>query len=90
MLVNNAGIVPTTGEAQDYPVVAFDKLIYNNVRSAFMMTRTALPELQKTRGTIVSAGSEAGLNGTPMFTPYGGTKDFVHGYMKGVAVEQAK
>ena len=90
VLVNNAGTVPDTGEAQNYPIEAFDKLIHNNVRSAFMMTRTALPELQKTHGNIVSAGSEAGLNGTLTFTPYGGTKGFMHGFMKGVAVEQAK
>jgi short-subunit dehydrogenase len=53
------------------------------------MTRYALPHLRKTRGNIVSAGSEAGLNGTPMATPYGGTKAFLHAFMKGVALEQA-
>ena len=90
VLVNNAGTVPANGEAQEYPVEAFDKLIHNNLRSAFLMTRAALPELHKTRGNIVSAGSEAGFNGTPMFTPYGGTKGFMHAFMKGVAVEQAK
>jgi NAD(P)-dependent dehydrogenase (short-subunit alcohol dehydrogenase family) len=53
------------------------------------MTKHAIPHLQKTRGNIVSAGSEAGLNGTPMATPYGGTKAFLHAFMKGVALEQA-
>ncbi|MDX1418886.1 MAG: SDR family oxidoreductase [Rubricoccaceae bacterium] len=90
VLVNNAGVMPAVGETQDYPVEGFETLLHNNIRSAFLMTRAALPHLQKTRGNIVSAGSEAGYNGTPSFTPYGGTKAFLHAFMKGVAVEQAK
>jgi NAD(P)-dependent dehydrogenase (short-subunit alcohol dehydrogenase family) len=90
VLVNNAGVLPETDETQDYPVEAFEQLVHNNVKSVFHMTRAALPHLQKTRGNVVSAGSEAGFNGTPQFTPYGGTKAFVHAFMKGVAVEQAK
>lgn len=43
-----------------------------NLRSAFLMTKYALPHLQKTRGNIVSAGSEAGFNGLAYNTPYGG------------------
>ena len=46
--------------------------------------------MQKTRGNVVSAGSEAGFNGQPMNAPYGGTKAFIHSFMMGVAVEQAK
>ena len=90
VLVNNAGVLPETGETQDYPVEAFEQLIHNNVKSCFYMTRAALPALQKARGCIVSAGSEAGWNGTPSFSPYGGTKAFVHAFTKAVAVEQAK
>ncbi len=90
VLVNNAGVLPETGETQAYPVEAFESLIRNNTFTAFHMTRAALPELQKTRGCIVSAGSEAGYNGTPSFTPYGATKAWMHAFMKGVAVEQAK
>ncbi len=90
VLVNDAGTLPETGETQEYSINAFDKLVHNNIRSAFMMTRAALPELQKTRGNIVAAGSEAGFNGTPMFTPYGATKGWMHAFIKGVAMEQAK
>lgn len=90
VLVNNAGTLPETNELQDYSTEAFDKLVHNNIRSAYMMTRAALPELQKTRGNIVAAGSEAGVNGTPLFTPYGATKGWMHAFIKGVAMEQAK
>ena len=90
VLVNNAGVLPVLAELHEYPVDAFEKLIHNNIYTAFHMTRAALPELQKSRGNIVSAGSEAGWNGSPQFAPYGPTKAYIHALMKGVAGEQGK
>jgi NAD(P)-dependent dehydrogenase (short-subunit alcohol dehydrogenase family) len=90
ILVNNAGAFPTTSTIDKYPLEAFEYMIKNNIYSNFMMTKAAIPHLQKTRGNIVSAGSEAGHMGEPQNTPYGGTKGFVHAFQKGVAVEQAK
>lgn len=90
ILVNNAGVLPYMSETQDLPVEAFEMLVKNNLRSAFLMTKFALPYLQKTQGNIVSAGSEAGFNGLAECTPYGGTKGWMHSFMMGVAVEQAK
>lgn len=90
ILVNNAGVFVVTGETQDYPIEDFDYTMRMNIRSAFLMTKYALPHLQKTGGNIVSAGSEAGFNGLAQNTPYGGTKGWMHSFMKGVAVEQAK
>ncbi|MCC3157619.1 SDR family oxidoreductase [Hymenobacter sp. 15J16-1T3B] len=90
ILINNAGVFPATATIDKYPVEAFQYMVKNNIYSCFMMTRAAMPELQKTRGNVVSAGSEAGWMGEPQNTPYGGTKGFVHAFMKGVAVEQAK
>lgn len=89
ILVNNAGVFPATAELQEYPEDVFDNLLKNNLRTAFMMTKYALPELQKTKGNIVSAGSEAGQLGIAMNAPYGGTKGFIHAFTKGLAVEQA-
>lgn len=88
VLINNAGVLPKLAELQEYPVEDFESLIHNNIYTAFHMTRAALPELQKTRGNIVSAGSEAGWNGSPQFAPYGPTKAYIHALMKGVAGEQ--
>ncbi len=90
ILVNNAGVFLAIGETQDYPIEAFDQTIRMNIRSAFLMTKYALPHLQKTRGNIVAAGSEAGFNGVAQNSPYGGTKGWMHAFIKGVAVEQAK
>lgn len=90
VLVNNAGVFLVTAETQDYPLEVFDQTLRMNLRSAFLMTKYALPHLQRTQGNVVSAGSEAGFNGLARNTPYGGTKGWMHSFMKGVAVEQAK
>jgi NAD(P)-dependent dehydrogenase (short-subunit alcohol dehydrogenase family) len=90
ILVNNAGVFLATGETQDYPIEVFDQTIRNNIRTAFLMTKYALPHLQKTQGNIVATGSEAGFNGLPKNSPYGGTKGWMHAFIKGVAVEQAQ
>ena len=90
VLVNNAGVFLDNAMTQDYPVQDFDETIRMNIRSAFMMTRFALPHLQKSRGNIVSAGSESGFIGLAQNTPYGGTKGWMHAFMRGVAVEQAQ
>lgn len=90
VLINNAGVFLVAAETQDYPVELFDRTLQMNLRSAFLMTKCALPHLQKSRGCIVSAGSEAGFNGLAQNTVYGGTKGWMHSFMKGVAVEQAK
>jgi len=90
VLVNNAGVFLVNAETDDIPVESFDEQQRANTRSAFLMTKYALPHLRKTRGNIVSAGSEAGFNGLAQNTAYGGTKGWIHSFMLGVAVEQAK
>ena len=90
VLVNNAGYFDGMVETQDFPLETYDRMMWANVRSTFLMTKYALPHLQKTRGNIVSAGSEAGFNGIAYFTPYGATKAAIHAFIKGVAVEQAR
>ena len=90
VLVNNAGIFIAIAETDDYRIEDFDWTVRNNLRTAFLMTKFALPHLQKSRGNIICTGSEAGFSGSPGCTPYGGTKGFLHAFMAGVAVEQAK
>jgi Dehydrogenases with different specificities (related to short-chain alcohol dehydrogenases) len=89
VLVSNAGIFIANAATEDYRIEDFDRTVRNNIRTAFLMTKFALPHLQASRGNIIFTGSEAGLNGSPRFTPYGGSKGFLHAFMKGVALEQA-
>jgi NAD(P)-dependent dehydrogenase (short-subunit alcohol dehydrogenase family) len=90
VLINNAGVLLIGAETDKIPVEQFDEHIRCNVRTAFLMTKYALPHLRETRGNIVFAGSAAGINGEPAATVYGGTKGFLHAFTAGVAVEQAK
>lgn len=90
ILINNAGVFPVTATIDEFPLEAFDYLIKNNIRSTFLMTKYAIPELVKTKGNIVAAGSESGFLGLGQNTPYGGTKGFIHAFIKGVAAEQAQ
>jgi NAD(P)-dependent dehydrogenase (short-subunit alcohol dehydrogenase family) len=89
ILINNAGILLVGAETDKMPVENFDEHVRSNIRTAFLMTKFALPHLRKTRGNIICAGSAAGVNGEPGATAYGGTKGFLHSFMAGVAVEQA-
>jgi len=89
VLVSNAGVFIANAETDVYRIEDFDRTVRNNIRTAFLMTKFALPHLQASRGNIIYTGSEAGLNGSPRFTPYGGSKGFLHAFMKGVALEQA-
>lgn len=90
ILINNAGILLVSAETDDMPVDQFDEHLRSNLRSAFLMTKYALPHLRETHGNIISAGSESGFNGLAQNTTYGGTKGFLHAFMMGVAVEQAQ
>lgn len=90
ILINNAGVYPEANTIDEFSTESFDNLLKNNLRTAFLMTKYAVPHLKKYRGCIVSAGSEAGKIGIPNVSPYGGTKGFMHAFMKGVAAEQAK
>lgn len=90
VLVNNAGVFLVTGMTEDYPVELFDRTIASNLRSVFLMTKFALPHFQKSHGSIVATGSESGKIGLAMNTPYGGTKAWIHAFIQGVAVEQAR
>ncbi|HEY7059342.1 MAG TPA: SDR family oxidoreductase [Vicinamibacterales bacterium] len=60
------------------------------LRDKVAIVKYVLPHLRATKGTIISAGSEGGVNGQPRNTGYGGTKAFLHAFMAGVAVEQAR
>lgn len=90
ILINNAGVFPVMEEIQNFPTDAFEYLMKNNVRTTFLMTKFAMPELKRTKGCIVSAGSESGLIGLGENAVYGGTKGWIHAFTRGVAVEQAK
>ena len=90
ILINNAAAFPESNFLTDLSEEAIDYMLKNNIRTTIMMSKAALPELQKSKGNIVTTGSEAGLLGQPQNAPYGGTKGFNHAFTRGLAGEQAQ
>lgn len=59
-LVNAAGVIGA-GSIQDTTPAEWDRQMDANLRSVFLLTRAATPELVKRRGAIVNLSSVAGL-----------------------------
>lgn len=90
VLVNNAATeADRMCPADEMPVSELDRLMRANARSVVLMTRAALPALRASRGTILTAGSTAGVSGIPNMAIYGATKGFATSFTLGVAAESA-
>jgi len=90
VLVANAGLFPEQEELPEFPIERFDELIHTNIKGTYLSVRAALPELRKTRGVVLAAGSEAGIKGIPQSVSYGASKGWIITFIRGVAAEQAK
>ena len=85
-VVNNAGI----GLTKSVPEISdddFDGLMAVNLRATFRLSRQVLPELTKTRGSIVNIGSVHGRSPMPKFSVYAASKAAVEGLTRGMAVD---
>jgi NAD(P)-dependent dehydrogenase (short-subunit alcohol dehydrogenase family) len=86
VMVNNAGIeiaapLPETDDA------AFGRLFDINVKGVFFGIKYAVPELAKTRGTILNMASAAGVAGVPLLGGYAATKAAVISLSQTAAIE---
>jgi len=73
VLVNSAG-VGIAGQIGDTSTKQFDLQQSVNLRSAFLVTREALPALRESRGYVINLASIAGTIPTPGLATYGATK----------------
>lgn len=73
VLVNSAG-VGIAGRIGDMSTKQFDLQQTVNLRSAFLVTREALPALRASRGYVVNLASIAGTIPTPGLASYGASK----------------
>jgi len=73
VLVNSAG-VGIAGRIGDMSTKQFDLQQTVNLRSAFVVTREALPALRASRGYVVNLASIAGTIPTPGLASYGAAK----------------
>ena len=76
VLVNNAGTTKfcAHGDLDGLDADDFHRLYQVNVVGAFQMVRAAVPELKKTRGSIVNVASVAGLMGVGSSLAYACSK----------------
>jgi NAD(P)-dependent dehydrogenase (short-subunit alcohol dehydrogenase family) len=73
VLVNSAG-VGVAGRIEDLETKHWDLQLTVNLRSAFLVTRFALPLLKESRGIVVNLSSIAGTMPAPGLAAYGAAK----------------
>ena len=88
VLVNSAGIY-REGAIVDTDEETFDDIFSTNVKGTFFVTRAAVGELCKSRGSIVNVASDAGLRGNYFCAAYSASKGAVVAFTKSLALELA-
>jgi NAD(P)-dependent dehydrogenase (short-subunit alcohol dehydrogenase family) len=88
-LVNNAGWHPPHYSIDDFAADDFRALLELNVVAVFVASRTALPWLRKTRGSIINLASLVATIGQHYATTYVATKGAVLAFTKALAIDEA-
>ena len=89
ILINNAGIMQEA-YAEDMTLDDWMRTINVNLTAPFLLIKSALSHLRKTKGAIVNTGSIEGLGSNPMHAAYGASKAGLHGLTKAIAVDHGK
>ena len=86
VLINNAGMMQEA-TVEDMTIEDWHRNLAVNLTAPFLMIKSALPHLRKTRGNIVNIGSIEGLGANPLHSAYCATKAGLHGLTRAVAVD---
>jgi 3-oxoacyl-[acyl-carrier protein] reductase len=90
IVVNNAGITHKNQSLMTVTEEEFDRIYAVNVKSIYLTTLAAVPELEKRGGgSIINTASTAGVRPRPGLTWYNGSKGAVIALTKSMAVELA-
>jgi meso-butanediol dehydrogenase/(S,S)-butanediol dehydrogenase/diacetyl reductase len=89
ILVNNAGMA-TEGDVTQTSEEDFERVMAVNVGGYFHMAKAAMPELVKTRGSIVMTSSVSGLGGDWNLFAYNTSKGAVSNMVRAMAMDAAK
>jgi NAD(P)-dependent dehydrogenase (short-subunit alcohol dehydrogenase family) len=87
MACNNAGIGGDLAATADYPLDAWQRVIGVNLTGVFHCMKYEIPELLKTRGSIVNVASILGAVGFAHAPAYTAAKHGVLGLTKAAAIE---
>ncbi|MDN3644848.1 SDR family oxidoreductase [Pontixanthobacter aestiaquae] len=86
VLVNNAGIA-RMGQLADARDKDIDAVIDINVKGVLYLSRSAIPELLKTKGNIINIASVSGLGGDWMMPIYNASKGAVVNLTRAMALQ---
>jgi meso-butanediol dehydrogenase/(S,S)-butanediol dehydrogenase/diacetyl reductase len=89
ILINNAGIA-SEGDIMKTSEEDFERVMAVNVTGYFHMAKAAMPELVKTRGSIVMTSSVSGLGGDWEMFAYNTSKGAVSNMVRAMALDAAK
>ena len=90
VLVNNAGVMASRTRAGETDDAAWTRALEGNLLSVARCSKAALPELIRSKGTIVNIASAAGLKGSPGLTAYAAAKAAVVNLTKTMALDYAR
>lgn len=89
VLINNAGVA-TEGDIMQTSEEDFEHVMAVNVSGYFHMAKAAMPELVKTRGSIVMTSSVSGLGGDWNTFAYNTSKGAVSNMVRAMALDAGK
>ncbi|HAV38409.1 MAG TPA: 3-oxoacyl-ACP reductase [Massilia sp.] len=89
ILINNAGMA-TEGDIMQTSEEDFARVMAVNVAGYFHMAKAAMPELVKTRGSIVMTSSVSGLGGDWNLFAYNTSKGAVSNMVRAMAMDAGK
>jgi NAD(P)-dependent dehydrogenase (short-subunit alcohol dehydrogenase family) len=89
ILINNAGY-HISKNVEDTSEEEWDYILNTNLKSFFLCSKYAIPQLRKTRGAIVNMSSMVGLVGQRNAGAYSATKGGIIAMTRGMALDFAK
>ena len=85
-LVNNAGL-PARGRFEFIDTNIFEMVLSGNILTAANCTKAALPELIKSRGSVIFISSVAAIHGLPNAAPYSAAKIALENLAESLRIE---
>ena len=91
VLINNAGIGDTQGRLHEVPPDRWDQIMAVNVRGAFLMTRSVIPEMLRAGGgAIINMASLGSFRATAGASPYITSKGAMLSMTRAAALEYVR
>ncbi len=89
ILVNCAGIIYRNRNVENTSLDEWNRTFDTNVKGTFLMTKYAIPELRKTKGSVVNLSSYVGLVGFKGASAYAASKAAIVNFTRSAALDYA-